>query len=427
VPAVQDPNRAEVYPLNELFTVLPPSEAFRALAERLGPVSGTERVDTPRALGRVSAEPIVAGEMLPAFARSAMDGYAVRASETYGASDASPAYFRFGGEVLMGTVAREPLAAGGAIRVHTGAMIPPGADAVVIVEETNARGEEVEVLRAVAPGENVIRLGEDVRGGETVWEAGAIFRTQDLGALHALGITSVEVRRKPRVGILSTGDEVVPPKEKPPLGSVRDVNAVTIATTVERAGGTGVYFGIHGDDEERLVRAARAALDESDMLVLSAGSSVSARDVTERAIARLGSPGVLVHGIAIRPGKPTILALCDGKPVIGLPGNPASAFVVAWRIVRPLVRVLLGVSLAASEEGDHVVEARLATSLPSRPGREDYVPATLQRLPDGTLEATPLFGKSSLIFTLVRADGLIAVPLDLGGLSPGDTVRVIVP
>lgn len=407
---------------------MPPAEAFRELAERLEPVSGTERIDTPRALGRVNAEPIEAAEMLPAFSRSAMDGYAVRASDTYGASDSSPAYLRLSGEVLMGTIAREPLAPGAATRVHTGAMIPPDADAVVIVEETNARGEEIEVLRAAAPGENVIDLGEDVRSGEQVWDAGAVFRAQDLGALHALGITSVEVRRRPRVAILSTGDEVVPPKEKPPLGSVRDVNAVTIATTVERAGGTAVYFGIHGDDEERLVRAASEALAECDMLVVSAGSSVSARDVTERAIARLGLPGVLVHGIAIRPGKPTILALCDGKPVIGLPGNPASAFVVAWRIVRPIVRVLLGLPVATSEDGgERVIAARLAANLPSRPGREDYVPAKLERTSDGAFEVTPLFGKSNLIFTLVRADGLIHVPLDLAGIAQGETVRVIVP
>jgi len=267
-----------------------------------------------------------------------------------------------------------------------------------------------------------------VRSGERVWEAGAVFRTQDLGALHALGITTVDVRRKPRVAILSTGDEVVPPRERPPLGSVRDVNAVTIATTVERAGGTAVYFGIHGDDEERLVRAAREALAECDMLVVSAGSSVSARDVTERALSRLGSPGVLVHGIAIRPGKPTILALCDGKPVVGLPGNPASAFVVAWRIVRPLVRVLLGLPVATSEDGDErVVSALLTANLPSRPGREDYVPAKMARAADGTFEVTPLFGKSNLIFTLVRADGLIHVPLDLAGITAGETVRVIIP
>lgn len=425
---MQECPRQEIPELNELFTVLPPGEAYRALAERLEPVSDAERIETLRALDRVNAAPIVAAEMLPAFARSAMDGYAVRAAETYGASDASPAYLRLGGEVLMGAVARERLAAGGAIRVHTGAMLPPDADAVVIVEETNARGEELEVLRAVAPGENVLGLGEDVRSGEQVWDTGAIFRAQDLGALHALGITSVEVRRKPRVAILSTGDEVVPPKETPPLGSVRDVNAVTIATTVERAGGTGVYYGIHGDDEERLVRAGRAALDETDMLVLSAGSSVSTRDMTARAIARLGSPGVLVHGIALRPGKPTILALCDGKPVIGLPGNPVSAFVVAWRIVRPLVRVLLGVPLSPDGTGgERTIEARLTASVPSRPGREDYVPAKLDRLADGTFEATPLFGKSNLIFTLVRADGLIEIPLDLGGAAVGARVRVILP
>ena len=181
-------------------------------------------------------------------------------------------------------------------------------------------------------------------------------------------------------------------------------------------------------DEELLERAACRALEGADMLVLSAGSSVSARDVTARAIARLGAPGILVHGIAIKPGKPTILALCDGKPVIGLPGNPVSALVVAWRIVRPIVGVLLGMPVSDDGLGDErVVEARLTANVASRPGREDYVPAKLRRAADGVMEATPIFGKSTLIFTLVHSDGLIEIPLDRAGVTAGSLVRVLVP
>jgi molybdopterin molybdotransferase len=398
------------------------------LASRLAPPSRLERVTTAEAFGRVLAEPVLAGETLPAFPRATMDGYAVRAVDTFGASDAAPAYLRLAGEVAMGTVARLSVEAGSAIRVHTGAMLPPGADGVVIVEDTNLRGNELEVLRAAAPGENTIDVGEDVRSGDLILEAGATLRAQDLGALHALGITQIAVRRRPVVAVLSSGDEVVAPDQRPHLGAVRDVNTVTISATIDRAGGQSVGYGIVADDEEALLAAARAALAQSDMLVLSAGSSVSARDVTAGAIARLGAPGILVHGIALRPGKPTILALCDGKPVVGLPGNPVSALVVAWRLVRPLVYALLGAPLVDGGLGDErALEARLTANVPSRSGREDYVPARLTRDTDGTLLASPIFGKSNLIFTLVRADGLIGIPLDRAGAPAGSMVRVVIP
>jgi molybdopterin molybdotransferase len=412
----------------ELFTVIPPAQAFAELASRLAALEGVEDVVVESALGRVTAAPVVAGESLPAFPRSTMDGYAVRAADTFGASDAAPAYLRMTGEVRMGTVARETVLRESAIRVHTGAMLPPGADAVVIVEDTNLRGDELEVLRAVAPGDSVVALGEDVREGDTVFAAGHRLRPQDLGALHALGITRVKARRKPVVAVLSSGDEVVAPGVTPPLGAVRDVNGITVAATIERAGGIAIAHGIVPDDEDFLEKNARSALAGADMLVLSAGSSVSAHDITARAVARLGSPGILVHGIAFKPGKPTILALCDGKPVIGLPGNPMSALVVAWRMVRPLIGVLLGVAVPSDGLGEETaLEARLTASVSSRPGREDYVPATLRRGADGVMEATPVFGKSTLIFALVRSDGLIEIPLDRAGLAAGSMVRVVIP
>jgi molybdopterin molybdotransferase len=357
-----------------------------------------------------------------------MDGFAVHAADTFGASDGAPAYLRIAGEVCMGRVPDEPLRAGTAVVVHTGAMLPAGADAVVILEETTARGDDLEIWRAVAPGDNMVDVGEDVRAGEPIWDAGHRLRAQDLGALHALGVMQLDVRRKPVVAVLSSGDEVVTPSLRPPLGSVRDVNAITLAATIERAGGSVLACGIVGDDAAALLAAAQDALARADMLVLSAGSSVSARDLTARTIAQLGAPGVLVHGVALRPGKPTILALCDGKPVIGVPGNPASALVVAWRFIRPIVHRLLGAP--SSEDGlDDAdgIEARLTASLPSRAGREDYVPARLERDADGAWGATPLFGMSTLIFSLVRCDGWIQVPLAVAGAAAGARVHVIRP
>ena len=421
--------------MNELFTVLPPAEAFAALGRACSPIGRTETVALDAALGRVLAEDAVAGETLPSFARSMMDGYAVRAADTHGASEQSPAYLRLVDDVPTGVVALVPVGPREAVRIHTGAMIPPGADAVVMVEDTNlhaaaagSAGAEVEVLDAAALGDNVLTVGEDVRAGAVAVPAGRRLRAADVGGLAALGVTRVLVRARPRIAILSTGDEVVPAGATPGPAQVRDVNGTTVAAVVTQAGGVAVPCGIVRDDAAALEQALRAALADADAVVLSAGSSVSVRDLTAQVVARLGPPGVLVHGIAIKPGKPTVLAICDGTPVVGLPGNPASALVVAWRIVRPLVRLLGGERVDDDGLGDErETSAVLDVPLPSRPGREDYAPCTLARDGAGALHATPVFGASNLIFTLIRADALIAVPLDRSGLAAGETVRVIVP
>jgi len=413
---------------SELFTVVPPGQAFAALARGCSPIERTEIVPLGEALGRVNASDVFAAETLPAFARSTMDGYAVRSADTHGASEQSPAYLQLTGDIPTGTVPAVTVVPRTAVRIHTGAMLPQGADAVVMVEDTNLHGPEVEVLAAAAHGENVLTIGEDVVRGALAIPAGRRLRPADLGGLAALGITAVAVRARPRIAILSTGDEVVPVAAAPAPAQVRDVNATTVAATVERAGGIAVQCGIAPDDERALLAAARAGLEGADALVLSAGSSVSVRDLTGRIVEALGPPGILAHGIAIKPGKPTVIAVCRAKPVVGLPGNPASALVVAWRIVRPLVRHLGGEAVDDDAFGDErEVDALLDLSVPSRPGREDYVPCTLERDAAGALRATPVFGASNLIFTLVRADALIAVPLDRSGLAAGERVRVIVP
>ncbi|HEX3464392.1 MAG TPA: gephyrin-like molybdotransferase Glp [Candidatus Elarobacter sp.] len=411
--------------MSELFTVLPPGEAFAAFARACSKVERSETVPLEAALGRVAAEDVIAGETLPGFARATMDGYAVRAADTHGASEQSPAYLRVVDDVPTGVVPGRAVGVREAVRTHTGAMIPPGADAVVMVEDTNLHGDEVEVLAASPPGDNVLAVGEDVVAGAVAVPAGRRLRAAELGGLAALGVTRVRVRARPRVAILSTGDEVVPADAVPGGAQVRDVNATTVAAVVSEAGGVPVRCGIAPDDAAALERALRAAMQDADAVVLSAGSSVSVRDLTASVVARLGAPGVLVHGIAIKPGKPTVLAVCGGTPVVGLPGNPASALVVAWRIVRPLVRLLGGESATLVDE--HETIAVLDVPVPSRPGREEYVPCTLARGDDGALHATPVFGASNLIFTLIRADALIAVPLDRSGLGAGERVRVIVP
>ena len=408
----------------EFFNVLPPEEALALLLDLLPerPAAGVCVVDTARALGRVVAAEVRATESLPAFPRSTMDGYSVRAADTYGASDGLPAWFTLVGEVPMGQAPDVSLGVGEAAVAYTGGMLAGNADAVVMVEHTQAVDERtIEVMRPVAPGENVAQPGEDVRTDETVLPAGHVIRPQDIGALLALGIERIQVAQRPRVGILSMGDEVVPPGATPGPGQVRDINTYTVAGQVVAAGGTALPLGLVGDDYEEQLAAARQGLAQCEMLVLSAGSSVSARDRTVDIVAELGEPGPLAHGLALRPGKPAIVGLCDGKPVFGLPGNPVSAMVVSSLLVRPTVYRLMGCAhpLQPAER-----TAVLAQDIPSAAGREDYVPVRLVESGNGTAQAHPVWGKSGFIFTLVRADGLVRVPADAGGIYAGERVQV---
>ncbi len=404
----------------ELFVVLPLAQALKGLLDRLSVAVRAERIPTADALDRVLAEPLVAPSPLPSFPRSTVDGYAVRAADTFGATESLPAYLAVIGQVPMGRSAEVTVGPAQAAVVYTGGMIPAGADAVVMIERTQQLdANNIEVLRAVAPGENVIQIGEDVREGEALLAPGHILRPQDIGGLMALGLTQVGVAVKPRVAIVSTGDEVVPPDMTPGRGQVRDVNTYTVAGLVARAGGVPLPQGIVLDDFDALFSVARRSLEAADVLVISAGSSVSTRDLTAEVVNRLGQPGVLVHGVSIRPGKPTILGLCGGKPVIGLPGNPVSAMVVAGLFLVPLLWRMQG----ASQPPVRRVKAQLTHNVASVPGREDYVPVRLSGH-DEQRWADPVFGKSNLIYTLVKADGMVRVPLDSNGLHEGEWVEV---
>jgi len=300
-------------------------------------------------------------------------------------------------------------------------MLADGADAVVMVEHTQKVGDTtIEVVHAVAPGENVVQIGEDIREGDAILPAGQILRPQDIGGMLALGITRVNVVNRPRVAIVSTGDELVLPEETPGPGQIRDINTYTISGLVSKAGGIPIPTALVKDDYESQREAALQALTRSDILVFSAGSSVSSRDMTVDVIRNLGEPGVLVHGISIRPGKPTIVGMVDGTPAFGLPGNPVSAMVVFELLVRPTIYALGGCTKVPEPP---TVQARLLRNVASTAGREDYVPVKLVR-ENGDLYAEPVFGKSNLIYTLVRADGIVKVPLDEGGLYADADVSV---
>jgi len=414
--------------MSEFFNVLPPAEALKTLLDQVSTVERIETIGTDQAISRTCANDVLAPFSLPTFRRSTMDGYAVRAGDTFGASDSLPALFNVVGEVPMGRVPRANPGPGEAVLIHTGGMLPPATDAVVQIENSQRVSDsiilldeyEIEIFKSVAAGQNVIQIGEDIAEGDILLTAGHIIRAQDLGGLISLGLTTLAVRVQPRVAIIATGDEVVPAGKNLAPGQVYDINSHTVGALCEQSGGYAVPFGIIGDDFDELKDAAEEALSSCDAVVIIAGSSVSVRDMTAKVISQMGEPGILVHGIATKPGKPTILAVAGHKPVLGLPGNPVSAFVQFAKFGVPAVRKMLGQEpppFAAS------VQARLSENLPSQSGREDYVAVSIAEDDEGLL-AKPVLGKSNLIFTMIRADGLIRVPLNRGGLLAGDIVEV---
>ncbi len=404
--------------MQEFFHVVD-LDVAQAHASCFTPVAG-ERIPLESALGRVLAPDLHAAHDLPGFRRSTMDGYAVHAESTFGASDASPAQLTLVGAVPMGERAELRVGRGEAARLLTGGMLPPGADAVVMVEHTESIDEEtIEVTRAVAPGQNVIEPDDDVRRGERLLEARTRLRPQELGLLAALGMTEVEVFRRPRVAILSTGDEVVPVETEPAPGQIRDVNSHTLAALVEGVGGIPRPLGIVADDFETLLATSRSALADADAVILSGGSSVGARDLTLEVIEALEDSRVLLHGVAIKPGKPTILADVAGKPFWGLPGHVASAMVVFHVLVRAHLERLAGTRPTRADQ----VRARLSRNVASVHGRWDYVRVRLEER-DGEWLAVPVLGKSGLIRTMVEAHGLVEIERDAEGLDEGAEVRV---
>ncbi len=403
----------------EFLQLMTPPAARQKFLAALTHRTGAERVSTRAALGRTLAADVVAAEDLPPFARSTVDGYAVRAADTHGASESLPIYLRLAGEVAMGQAAGLALAPGECAAIHTGGMLPENADGVLMLEYSQSAGAEIEALRAVAVGENVILAGEELRAGQVALVAGRRLRAEELGGLMALGVTEISVRQQPRVALLSSGDEVIPPEMSPQAGQVRDINATALAALVAGAGGEPVLYGIVPDDLNELTRRAEQALADCDALVITAGSSASVRDLTATALAGLGAPGVLVHGVSVRPGKPTLLGVSDGKPTLGLPGNPASALVIARLFLLPAIAALLGDASPPAQ----AIRARVRVNLPSQAGREDWLAVRLAEV-EGDLWAEPVYGKSNQIFMLAGGEGLLFIPTEVTGLMAGEWAAV---
>lgn len=409
----------------EFFQVVSPQEAMEAV-KGFAPLPA-EEIPVFGAVGRILAGDVCSPVSLPDFPRATMDGYALRAADTFGAGESIPAYLEVTGQVVMGKAPEFSLGRGQAARVSTGGMIPEGANAVVMEEYTSAPDSEtVEIKRPVSVGENVLAIGDDLKAGERILSAGARLRSQDIGALSGVGILTVNVRRQPRVAILPTGDELIDPRKVPAPGQVRDINRFSLAAAVVEAGGIPETEDILPDDLDIIKARLAVAIERSDAVLISGGSSMGVRDYTVEAIDSLGEPGVLVHGISIKPGKPTIIGRVrkEGvdKAVVGIPGHPVSALMIFHAFVRPILRQLSG-ETAGVAGLDRKIAARLSRNLPSAPGREDLVRVALEQTSEG-LVAHPLMGNSAMISTMTKADGYIVIPLEREGLVEGAEVDV---
>jgi len=402
----------------EFFKVAVTADVLRAFRDVV-PMEAQE-VPFRKALGRVLASTVVAGTDIPSFDRAVMDGYAVRAADTFGCSESQPAYLGCGGTVEMGRPAPPGPNPGEALRISTGGMMPPAADAVVMWEYTREESDVIEVSRPAAPGEHVVRAGEDVRTGDAVLKAGRLLRPADVGLLSGLGRTVVEVVRRPRVAVVSTGDELVEPGDDPGPGMVRNVNQYSLGAWIEQCGGEPLLLGVVADDLARIRARVGEGLERADMVIISGGSSAGTRDLTRQVVETCGEPGLLFHGLAVRPGKPTVVGSSGGRPVFGLPGHPVSAMVVFLLLVRPVINRMLG---RGDDAGLRKVPASLGDNLPSQAGREDFFQVYLSES-GGGLVAHPVFRKSGLVISMVRGEGMVRVPFEREGLEEGEHVDV---
>ena len=409
-------------PLLKVVTV---DNALNELSRRFSNLRpGTEVLPVSDAFGRFLSAPLVSGEAVPHFVRSTMDGYAVRAAETSGASETIPALLKSAGDVAMGDAPGFALKPGEAAYVPTGGMLPEGADAVVMVEYSEVLGNEIALTNPASPGQHVVPVGRDIRKGEPLFAAGRRLGAADLGVLAAVGIKQVEVYRKPAMTLFSTGDEIIAPEEELRPGKIRDINSYTIKAEAERMGFRVVRAAVIADDRTALEDAVRTAMADSDILFLSGGSSAGKKDFTTEIFNVLGEPGSFVHGIAFSPGKPTILADAGGFPLVGLPGHPVSSLTVFRIIGRAMLYLLNGAAVPPAPW----IEAVISENIHASPGRDTYKPVCLKPQaegssssllnadPDAAYIAEPVGGGSSMITTLSQADGYIIISRDSEGI-----------
>lgn len=398
------------------------SQVLQKMREYITPLDEEIHVAVEKSLGMILSRSLVAADNSPNFVRSTVDGYAVIASDTFGASDTMPAYTKIKGSVQMGEEASISISSGETVYVPTGGMIPLGADAMCMIEYTENLHGLLNIYKQVAPMENCIQIGEDVAKGEVILQAGHQIRSQDMAFLASLGIQELLVKRPPIIGYLSTGDEIVPYRtEQLPIGKIRDSNMVAVQVACQQMNVPFVYGGIIKDCTQDLQAACASLLNQADMLVISGGSSVGERDYSFSVFNQLGEPGVYVHGISIKPGKPTLIGQVGRKPILGLPGHPVSAAVIFELFGKEMIRRLLGIyenPLFTRRR------AKISRNIPSQSGRTDYFRVQLV-CEKSEWVAYPVFGKSGVLNTLVKSDGLAVIPEEAEGVKAGEWIEVI--
>lgn len=409
--------------MTEFFRVIS-ADQFIQLLGGFSRIS-SEYVPLDAALHRRASENITALEDLPEQARSTVDGFAVRAEDTFGASDSVPALLQVVASIPMGIMPDFTLQAGQAAQIPTGGFLPRGADAVMMVEYTNPAGaDEIEVTRPVTLRTNVLEKGEDAGRGSILLDSGKMIRAQEIGFLAALGFQQISVYRQPKTAVISSGDELVPIEQKPALGQIRDANGHAVSALVRHAGAVPLFFDIVPDNAQILSDTLEKALEQAEVITMSGGSSVGTRDLMVDVVSGLPGVEILAHGVAIRPGKPTLLARQKEKAIIGLPGHPVSALMVAQVFLAPFLQYLQGGKLEKGPAGNRT-EAVLASSVHSTIGLEEFIRVRLEQTPDGERTAYPVLGKSGMLSTMVKANGILTIPMNVEGYSKGEVVPVV--
>ena len=410
----------------DFFEVVSSEKVMQTIAE-FSPLK-SEIVEASSAISRVLAQDIYSPVDLPDFSRATMDGYALNATDTFGASDSIPTYLEVVGNIPMGEAPKFTLKRGHAARISTGGMLPEGSDCVIMQEYTNLMDDKtLEVLKTTSVGENILSVGDDLKKGENFLRSGKLLKSHDIGALFGVGITDVEVHVRPKIAILPTGDELVGPGQKTKPGQIRDINRFSLSAAVSEMNCIPIVEDILPDDLELIKNRLQKIIGDADIVLVSGGSSMGMRDYTVSAINSLGDPGVLIHGISIKPGKPTIIGRIDiddgNKILIGIPGHPVSAMMIFHKFVVPVIRRLRGEKdIFVSER--RKVFARLSRNLPSASGREDMIRVSLKSEGDNFI-ASPLMGNSAMISTMTRADGYVIIPTDFDGLVAETEVEVL--
>lgn len=404
----------------ELFKVVSVEATRQIIKDNFSYELGCESVSIAEAVGRICFSDIKSNMNIPAFRRSTVDGFAVNSKDVFGASEAMPSMMDLKAEILMGKTPPSRIASRGeCLYIPTGGMLPDGADSVVMIEYTDKLDEKTILINSPsAPGDNVIQVGEDIRLDDTVIKRGKKLRPYEIGVLAALGVKTVEVYKKIRIAIISTGDEIVDCDSEPKLGEIRDINTYLLSAAVLEDGAIPVCYGIIKDDFQLLKDAVDKALSECDIVLISGGSSVGKKDQTLKVIDSYEDGGSLVHGIAVKPGKPTLIGNAGGKAIFGLPGHPLAASIIYKILVKSLMDNAMG-----HMEADYGISAVMSINYHKAKGREEYLPVSLE-IVDGKLTAKPVFGKSGLISVFSRAWGYVKIDKNLEGLRSGDIVTV---